>query len=544
MRDTIFKFRRTDQIGAMSAEQDLDYLMRCFVDTGELSLLMDSSDRRQLVIGRTGAGKTALLTMLRERSKERAINISPESLALTYISNSTVLRFFSELGVNLDPFFKLLWRHVFTVEILTRHYQPDVDNTSLLDRLRERFLGPSREDAEARQALDYLETWGKKFWVETEYRVKEITETIENQLGAQIQASLGVPAASIATRTNAASTLSTEQKADLHTRGQQVVSAAQVQDLQKVSALLDKVLDAPQKQYYVVIDSLDENWVEEQLRYKLIMALILTATEFIRIHNAKIVVALRRDLIERVFRLTRSSGFQEEKYQSLYLPLSWTNKQLLHILDKRVDALVSRRYTKQRVTHKDLLPHQFEKFPISTYICRIATQPRDIIALFNTCILAAPDCSKLDAGRFKIAVGEYSRTRLRALGDEWSADYPCLLTFAKLLQRRTSSFNLDSISNEEVEELCLDLVASDPGDTGILKQHARQLVDCVINIADFKAFLIQVFYKTGLVGLKLEPHERVSWSDETGRSVSAAEVSPDVSIAVQPKYHRALGIKP
>ncbi len=38
MADTIFKFRKTDQIGAMSAEQDLDYLVRCFVDTGELAL--------------------------------------------------------------------------------------------------------------------------------------------------------------------------------------------------------------------------------------------------------------------------------------------------------------------------------------------------------------------------------------------------------------------------------------------------------------------------------------------------------------------------
>ena len=118
--------------------------------------------------------------------------------------------------------------------------------------------------------------------------------------------------------------------------------------------LLDGVLDDRQKQYYVLVDSLDENWVEERLRYKLIMALILTAREFMKVANAKLVIALRRDLIDRVFRLCRDSGFQQEKYQSLYLPLTWTRSEILELLDRRINHLVSRRYTKKKVTHKDL----------------------------------------------------------------------------------------------------------------------------------------------------------------------------------------------
>ena len=51
------------------------------------------------------------------------------------------------------------------------------------------------------------------------------------------------------------------------------------------------------------------------------MALMQTARDFNEVRYAKVVIALRRDLIERVFRLARDSGFQEEKYQSLYLPL-------------------------------------------------------------------------------------------------------------------------------------------------------------------------------------------------------------------------------
>ena len=53
---------------------------------------------------------------------------------------------------------------------------------------------------------------------------------------------------------------------------------------------------------------------------------------------------------------------------------------------------------------------------------------------------------------------------------------------------------------------------------------------------------MQVFYKTGVVGLKLQPHEKPSWADATGRSISAAAINNTVSVVVHPKFHRALGI--
>src|SRR6185437_5333839 len=101
-----FKFRSHDHVGAADAESDQSFLSKCFIDTGEIDLLLDCNDHRRIVLGRTGAGKTALITHLSERTN-RTINIKPESLALAYISNSTILQFVNELGVNLDTFFKL-----------------------------------------------------------------------------------------------------------------------------------------------------------------------------------------------------------------------------------------------------------------------------------------------------------------------------------------------------------------------------------------------------------------------------------------------------
>ncbi|HEY7790408.1 MAG TPA: hypothetical protein VIC33_07855, partial [Vicinamibacterales bacterium] len=97
-----FKFRSTDSIGAAGAEDD-EFLKECFVDTGVLDLLTDLEDRRLILLGRTGAGKSALLTMLQDRKDSHVITISAEHLALTYVANSTILNFFGSIGVNLDP---------------------------------------------------------------------------------------------------------------------------------------------------------------------------------------------------------------------------------------------------------------------------------------------------------------------------------------------------------------------------------------------------------------------------------------------------------
>ncbi len=162
MSNGTFKFRKNDQIGAAGAEQDDEFLSKCFVDTGDLALLEDINDRRSIVLGRTGTGKSAILIKLHETQKGHVIRINPENLALTYVTNSTILNYFSRLGVNLDSFFKLLWRHVFVVEILRNHFKNGdaKENKSLLDRLRIKFSGNSQKDKEMREAIVYLTRWG------------------------------------------------------------------------------------------------------------------------------------------------------------------------------------------------------------------------------------------------------------------------------------------------------------------------------------------------------------------------------------------------
>ena len=542
-----FKFRRTDRIGAASAEDDSRLLEGCFVHTEEYEILKDIRDIRQIVLGRTGSGKSALFEKLKSDAQQHVISIDPKELALTYVSNSSVIRYFSDIGVNLDPFYKLLWRHVLTVEVLRKHFASHAheETGGLWTYLMDLFSSKRLEDKAAKQAVEYLRRWGERFWVELEYRVTDITQKMENDLTSHLNADLRAHLVSGGAERGEKISLSEEQKIEVVRSAQRVVSKTQVQDLSRVQDLLESVLTDRHQYYYVLIDRLDENWVEQKLRYRLVMTLIETVKEISRVPNIKVVVAIRRDLLDRVFRMVRNegAGFQEEKYQSRYLPLHWEPDQLIQVLDKRVTALVVSRYQKkQTIRHSDLMPERVGKTPIEKFITDRAMRPRDVIDLFNKCIEMADGkaCVTLDA--LSRAEGEYSRQRMRALGDEWHETYPGLLDFVSILKEQPSSFALSQIDENAVAELCLKSAIDHSDEKGMLREGAWTVANASAGTDEFRRTLFMVFYRVGLVGLKLETFERSSWRDEVGQSVSSAEIDSSTGVTVHPTYWRALGI--
>ena len=112
-----FKFRRHDRVGANDALEDQEILERCFIDTGDLDVLADTNRPECIVLGRTGVGKTAILSMLKER-EEKVMSLSPFDLALHHLSNRPMLQSFMDIGIDLDLFFSILWRHIFALELI------------------------------------------------------------------------------------------------------------------------------------------------------------------------------------------------------------------------------------------------------------------------------------------------------------------------------------------------------------------------------------------------------------------------------------------
>ncbi len=539
-----FKFRKHDSIGAAAAEDDTSFLEACFVDTGDLSVLLDCESPRRIVVGRTGSGKTALLMRLKDH-QEHVLEIAPESLSLNYIANSTIIRFFSEMGVNLEVFYKLLWRHVFTVEIFKDRYGigDETAKRNFLARLMDAV--PSRKKKARQKALDYISRFGDTFWENTEYRSKEVASKFESEL----KGALGGNLAGVELDASTARRVTQEERSEIVKRGQEVVNSMQVQQLSEILELLKEVLDDPQKKYFIVIDRLDESWVDDCIRYRLIRALIDTVRDFVRIPNATLIIALRSDLIERVFRETRDAGFQEEKYRSLYLAVKWSRQRLIELLDRRIKKLVKHAYTAADVTHKDLLPDKVttnqkkqSKATIDYLLERTWMRPRDLIEFFNLCIEQAMDKATVTKGMLLTAEGEYSKRRLRSLGDEWDAEYPRLADFAGIFKRRKANFPLSEISDDEVTEFCLDFASENENTEGPLDELARKVVEEQLDPAGFRGRLAAIFYQVGFLGLKTQPYTHTQWVVQGTRSLSSSDIDDNCSVSIHPALWRALGV--
>jgi hypothetical protein len=294
---------------------------------------------------------------------------------------------------------------------------------------------------------------------------------------------------------------------------------------------------------YVCVDRLDENWVDDQFRYLLIRSLIETIRDFLQVRNVKIIAVIRTDLLEHVFRVTRDSGFQEEKYRSLYLPIRWSRAQLVELLDKRIDFLVKQTYTKARVTSKDLLALKVSKQPAIEYMLdRTSQRPREVIEFFNCCITAGEGRATITKELLFGAEGMYSRYRLRSLQDEWIKEYPGLLEFTHLLKKQIAGFRIGSLETEAVKDLCLTYSVDNYERADVLSAASRVVADTGSHVDEFLGTLFYAFYRTGLIGIKNNSFEAVQWSFSEGSIVTPGSISLDSKAIVHPMYYRVLGV--
>lgn len=541
-----FRFKSTDEIGAAAAEDD-PFLQTCFIDTGEYERLMEMTDNKVIFLGRTGVGKSALFEKLSEDHGNNVLRINPDSLAIAYLENTGILEWLSDKGVNFEPFFKLLWRHVLTVEVLSRYFEDYEANSSKQNPWEYLcslfFESTDRRDKRLETAIEYLKNWGESFWKDTDVRVKEITQKLANSLEAAVAASLKIPVAEVNSKLKAVESIEESLMADVIQRTREIVAKTQVRDLERILEVLSFVLKDKHKNYYVIIDRLDENWVDEGIKSKLIMALIETAQDFRSVENAKVVLALRRDLIERVFRLERGPGYQEEKIDSLCARITWTPAQIHELLDKRISKMVRRRYTKKSVGFKDILPPNFGRTDIDKFVFSIAPRPRDAIAFINTAIQASVDDPRISKSKFSLAIGNYSRLRIRALADEWASDYPNLLDFCNVLKKWKPQFALSDFPFDKFDDICLDIVGDTRNDKNcILYKLAEARLTGEMTLETFGLELIHAFYKVGLVGLKVSANSPFSFADDSGQAVSMSELTTKTNVAVHPTFHRVLGL--
>lgn len=537
-----FRFKKNDSIGNAEAEADEAFLSNCFVDTGELDALRDFRDSKRILVGRTGSGKSALLRMLCEK-EDNVIELKPDELALNFLSNSSVLRFFEDAGTQLDVFYQLLWKHVLAVELIRRKYK--ITNEPAQRSFLERFSGVFLRDKTKEQAISYLTQWGNSFWNETETRVREVTNKIEDDLRASIEGTAGA----IKLQAGGAEKLTSEEKIDVVQRGSRAVSQVQLSALSNVLKLLEQeVFSDQQEGYFIVIDDLDTRWADDVLKFKLIRALIETIKSFRQVRQVKIVMALRLDLLQRVVTATRDSGFQSEKYESMYMRLRWSGAQLIDLVNRRLNHLVRQRYTSRAIELEELFPKKIHKDKFTDFLInRTSLRPRDAILFVNECLGRAADRQQVTAQMVIDAEASYSEKRIHSLQEEWQGVYPLASKYLTILERKPHSFPVSALSKSALEDWII---------TTFLSQNDQESKDPVVKISrihfeegkgsffEVPLALLDALYAMGVVGVKPDSNSPTYWSFYSDHKPPSGSIKPASQISVHPTFWRAIGVNP
>ena len=542
-----FRFLTGMTFGAIAAEHD-SLLSDCFFPTAYYQRVRDINDVGSGLIGRAGSGKTAILERLK-LDHFRTVTIDPEELAFQYLGESDLIRALRQSGVNLDYFYKLLWRHVFVVEILKHRFPEDAQQTGLISQLIERIRKNVRPDRARERAIKYLDEWGATVLQEPHERIENIHSTLEESLRVKLGVSgswwdvFGLNG-SIEKEVNR----QTESEARIQT-AQEIVSSIQVRDLNAMRDYLGtEIIDDPHNPCFVVIDDLDKFWVEEPVLYELIRAMLLEIDEWADVPNVKIIYALRDNVLHKLESTFQSRAYQREKLADQQVHLQWNREELTDLIDKRLAWLAGHPGGADAPRIASLLPKGANRRPpgLNYILDRTLNRPRDVIDFLNRAAQLATGRNRLSWSVLERAEQSYSNNRLVAVFDEWHENYAGLdLAATKLLSGRRPRFAKSDWDEDVLLDLFTDVgVAERPWLSDLYETFTKMYQeDKTKGIRHFTNLFISVMYEVGLIGIKTAPGGRDFYAHTDLPTLRLDQIAEDVEIIVCPMFNAALQVQ-
>ena len=113
----------------------------------------------------------------------------------------------------------------------------------------------------------------------------------------------------------------------------------------------------------------------------------------------------------------------------------------------------------------------------------------------------------------------------------------------KLLMKRKPRLRIGEMTDDEIEMVCLGATEEVEGDRCALRLLAEDVVNTRATYAEFRRKTVAVFYRVGLVGVKVGKKSPLSWAHSSRRSVSEAELDDDALVAIHPAFYRVLGVQ-
>ncbi|MFC1864755.1 P-loop ATPase, Sll1717 family [Chloroflexota bacterium] len=543
-----FVFEENFSIGGVSAEDD-PLLDVSFLETNHYASIVDMDDPHFALVGRSGTGKTAIINRIKKQFQHHIV-IKPETLAFQFLGTSDMVNTLREKNVTLDYFYKLLWRHVFVVEIL-KHYFPDETNrVASIRQLFSNLKKPFAKDKEKERAMGYMDQWGATLLQAPEERVKNIHDTLEKQIKAKLGGT-GKLSQLLSIDANIEGGLkSTREIAEKISIVKQEINTIQIQDLNAARDYISAaVLDDPQKPCFVLIDDLDRFLAEDNLYYELIRALILESYDWARVENIKVVYALRDNILHKVEADFTTKSYQREKFEDHRIHLRWIKTELINLVDERLSSISKLKKLDTVISTKQILPPKSGDKPKGEdyMLARTLERPRDIIDFINR-------AGKLSVGKKRIpwvvinrVESSYSRGRMDALIDEWRDNCEGLEELLKLLRNGPPRFPLLWWSDQDITELLTDHNFTSKGWcselASLFDNLNKQNPQNAINTCRKK--ILQLLYEVGIVGVKISASDPFRYCYTNGAVLQDYEITQiqNPMVIVHPTFHKALGIQ-
>ncbi len=527
----------TSRIGRISAEADEEFLFECFVDSPALAELKLKDSPKMLLLGSTGAGKTAIIRKIQQES-DSANLIQLDEMALGYLGNSDVINFLVSLDVNLDLFFQALWKHVILIEFIRLKFK--VDNEEKSRYIFSQIFSAFSKDQRKAKGLDYLRKWESKFWISMDENIREITQNLESSVNAE----LGGEVEKFIGRAGYIRSLSTEKKTQLQRVARRFAMPELLSDLSKVTDTLAEHVTRAEPNF-VLIDQLDENWIDPSIKYPMIRALIEGLKSLRRISDLKTVVALRSDLLEKVILETKNAGFQSEKYEDYIVRLKWNKKQLKSLVNKRINFLFRRKYSQENITFEDIFSERVKNSssPFTAILDRTLYRPRDVINFVNMCLEASEGKTFVARRSFSLAEQNYSANRLTAMAEEWQNVILNADAVLDMLKGRKEIFEIAELCTSDLLER---LVQHYPQDIQSKPDELWHLVNEAMS-RDVQPFelactFISRLHLMGAIGVKHDPSLPYQFFFETQKPLPTVQLESSTKIKIHPMLHSALGV--
>lgn len=530
-----FTFKSYHTVGSPDAESD-QLFNRAYVDNDVYGIIKDVIHPKCILVGRTGEGKSAILKKLEIDFGDGVTRIEPENMSLRFLSNSTILNHFKSLNINLYLFYKILWKHVFVIELLKLYFKNNAQKRkNIIDRIRESLIAKKESEIRIQKALEYLDQYSEDFWASTELRIKEI----ENELAFQYEDLTKASISAISAEIKSAGSEKQKIIQNYQYKAEQVINNSQYTRLQDIIKIMGEHLFTNElKHYYIIIDDLDKEWVRAQDKYDLICSMIDVIKEFKQFHGVKIIIALRENLVEFINDHYKHSGGQRDKINNLYINIHWDKVKLRKLIALRL--MFATKLPEGQIKNLIYFDKRDNIDGLDFMIDRSYNRPRDVISFMNYALESATNKKSLTLDVFRKAEVKYSNNRLAALQDEWRENFGEIHFLYNWLKGRKNSIVVKNIKDEMCEDLYLDDKIPNA-----LSGRAKRLVSAYQNgetkFVDFIVQLILILHEIGIIGIKTGPEAKTLYYYDNVK-VDISDIKNESKIYVHTSLYKALSI--